>query len=238
MKKDYPAIWEYLNGINKIMEGQVEKRYDQGDHWSNLRNCAYFNEIGKEKIFYAEIVFDSAFHYDTNSFYPEATTFIVTGERLKYLTALLNSKLLTYAFRTFYAGGDLRGNTFRYKKVFIELLLVPKLSPESQLPFEILVDFILFCKERNLEQESDLFESIIDGMVYELYFPDEIKAADCEVLKHIAKLPEFKNDWNEEKKLQTIEKIYKKLSDRKHPVSAAMAKSWEIPEIKLIEGKE
>ena len=53
VKKDYPAIWEYLNGINKIMEGQVEKRYDQGDHWSNLRNCAYFNEFEKEKIFYA-----------------------------------------------------------------------------------------------------------------------------------------------------------------------------------------
>ncbi|GAB61844.1 MAG: hypothetical protein DWB56_08055 [Candidatus Jettenia sp.] len=238
VKKDYPALWEYLSRINKIMEGQVEKRYDHGDHWSNLRNCAYLNEIEKEKIFYAEIVFDSAFHYDTNLFYPEATTFIVTGERLKYLTALLNSKLLTYAFRTFYAGGDLRGNTFRYKKVFVELLPVPKLSPESQLPFEILVDCILFCKERNLEQESGLFESVIDGMVYELYFPEEIKTANGEMLKHIAKLPEFKNDWSNEKKLAVIKKVYKELSDPKHPISVAMFKMDTIKEIRIIEGKQ
>ena len=75
-------------------------------------------------------------------------------------------------------------------------------------------------------------------MVYELYFLDEVKATDGEVLKHIAKLPEFKDDWNDEKKLEIIKKVYKELSDPKHPVSVAMAKIQEIPEVKLIEGKE
>ena len=75
-------------------------------------------------------------------------------------------------------------------------------------------------------------------MVYERYFPEEIKAADGEVLKHIAKLPEFKDDWSDEKKLAVIEKIYNELSDPKHPVSEAMAKMLEIPEVKLIKGKE
>ncbi|HHT9147197.1 MAG TPA: Eco57I restriction-modification methylase domain-containing protein, partial [Candidatus Wunengus sp. YC61] len=247
--EDYPAIKKYLQGFGRKLyqtgeefidaNGEKQKaRKATSNKWFEVQDTiAYYPEFEKEKILYAEIVFDSAFHYDTNSFYPEATTFIVTGERLKYLTALLNSKLLTYAFRTFYAGGDLRGNTFRYKKVFIELLPVPKLSPESQTPFETLVNYILFCKERNLEQESGLFELVIDGMVYELYFPGEIKAADCEVLKHIAKLPEFKDDWSDGKKLAVIEKVYKELSDSKHPVSVAMAKMQEIAEIKLIEGK-
>ena len=27
--KDYPVIWEYLNGINKIMDGQVENAMTQ-----------------------------------------------------------------------------------------------------------------------------------------------------------------------------------------------------------------
>lgn len=125
----------------------------------------------------------------------------------------------------------------RYKKVFIELLPVPKLSPGSQLPFEILIDCILFCKERNLEQKSGLFESVIDGMVYGLYFPGEIKAVNGEVLKRIAKLPEFKDDWSDEKKLAVIEKIYKELSDPNHPVTIAMEKMQEIPEIEIIEGR-
>ena len=75
-------------------------------------------------------------------------------------------------------------------------------------------------------------------MVYELYFPDEIKAANGELLKHIAKLPEFKDDWSNEKKLVVIEKIYKELSDPKHPVSVAMFKMDTIKEIRIIEGKQ
>ncbi|MCR4322020.1 MAG: hypothetical protein NUV74_17005 [Candidatus Brocadiaceae bacterium] len=74
-------------------------------------------------------------------------------------------------------------------------------------------------------------------MVYELYFPDEIKAAGCEVLKHIAKLPEFKDDWSDDKKLAVIEKVYKELSDPKHPVTIAMEKMQEITAVKIIEGR-
>ncbi|MFH1561925.1 MAG: hypothetical protein ABIF11_00705 [Nitrospirota bacterium] len=45
------------------------------------------------------------------------------------------------------------------------------------------------------------------------------------------------DDWSDEKKMQTIEKVHKELSDSTHPVSVAMAKMQEVPEIKIIEGK-
>jgi len=75
---------------------------------------------------------------------------------------------------------------------------------------------------------------LIDAMVYELYFPDEIKAAGCEVLKHPADLPELKNNWNDEQKLAAIEKVHRELSDPSHPVSIAMKKMQDIPEIRII----
>lgn len=58
------------------------------------------------------------------------------------------------------------------------------------------------------------------------------------MLKHIAKLPEFKNDWSNEKKLAVIKKVYKELSDPKHPISVAMFKMDTIKEIRIIEGKQ
>ena len=178
----------------------------------------------------------SNFTYDTKKYFVLNTAYILTGKSLKYLTAVINSKVLDFYFPMI--STDVQGQTRRYIKQYVELLPVPQIASQSQLPFETLVDCILFCKERNLEQEARFFESVIDGMVYELYFPGEIKAAGCEVLKHIAKLPEFKNDWSDEKKLAVIEKIYKELSDPKHPVNVAMVKMQEIPEVKLIEGKE
>ncbi len=76
---------------------------------------------------------------------------------------------------------------------------------------------------------------------YELYFPDEIKAAGCEILKHLNNLPKIDtNDNNVETQnlasLQTIEKVHCELSNPTHPVSIAMKKMRDVPEIRIIEG--
>ena len=89
-------------------------------------------------------------------------------------------------------------------------------------------------KKKN--ENTIFFESLIDAMVFELYFYEEIKSADCEVFKHINNLPEFKDDWSDGLKLKTIEKIYKELSDPAHPVSIAMGKMKTVPEMRVIEG--
>ncbi|MEN6624002.1 MAG: hypothetical protein ABFD50_20955 [Smithella sp.] len=47
---------------------------------------------------------------------------------------------------------------------------------------------------------------------------------------------ELKDEWPDEKKLKVVEKIYKELSDPRHPVSIAMAKQKTIPEVRIIEG--
>lgn len=73
-------------------------------------------------------------------------------------------------------------------------------------------------------------------MVYELYFPDEVKSADAEVMKHLTDLPQLQDDWDDNKKLDVIEKVYRELSDPSHPVSIAMEKMKTIPEVRIIEG--
>ncbi len=77
---------------------------------------------------------------------------------------------------------------------------------------------------------------INNAMVYELYFPNEVKAADAEVLKHLNSLPELKKDWSDEKKMKTIEKVYQEFSDPKHPVSIAMEHQKTVKEVRIIEG--
>jgi hypothetical protein len=74
-------------------------------------------------------------------------------------------------------------------------------------------------------------------MVYELYFPDEIKAGGCNVSIHLVDLPKLYENWSDEKKLEVIEKVYKELSDPLYPVSVAMTKMKDIEEVKIIEGR-
>ena len=184
LENKYPEIYKHLLQYKDKLSrrGQCTNRGGEGQHhWLELDNNPtdnYLNQFEKEKIVYAEIVFDSAFYYDKNGYYPEATVFIMTGESLKYLTAMLNSRLITYAFKRYYAGGDLRGNTFRYKKVFLEKLPIARILESEQKPFEEFVDTILEKKERGEDTTEE--EREIDRLVYELYglTDEEIKIVE------------------------------------------------------------
>jgi len=211
---DYPAIKAHLDQY----WDKLRKRQDKGVTPYNLRNCAYINEFEKEKVVWAEIVFDSAFYHDTSGIFPEATTFVVTGEHTRYLTAMLNSQLLTFAFRAFYAGGDLRGNTFRYKKSFLMNLPIIRAMAQERKSIEHLVDGIQILNQENKKLESVFFEQLIDGLVYELYFPDEIKATGKEILLHIGKLEPLTGEMDDEEKLAVIQREFDRLYDPRHPV--------------------
>ena len=79
-------------------------------------------------------------------------------------------------------------------------------------------------------------------MKCKLYFPDEIKTAGREVPKHLNDLPELKdlpaegsaqaNYWSGDQKHTVIEKIHKEFSDPTRPVSIAMTRMYDIPEVK------
>jgi len=227
----YSAIKEYLASFLD----KITKRYDKGVTPYNLRNCAYQEEFEKEKIIFAEIVFDSAFYYDNSDMYAEATAFILTGENTKYLAALLNSRLLTFAFRAFYAGGDLRGNTFRYKKVFLENLpIVRDIADSKRQYFEKLVDYIQRAKSSELKLQAAYFEQLIDGLVFELYFTDEINKANKQLLKHLGDLKPITEEMSTEEKLAIIQAEFDRLYDPNHPVRNHLETLDSIEEIRII----
>lgn len=164
VQDDYPIINEYL----KQFLPQAELRQDKGEHWTNLRNCAYLDEIEKPKIVFSEIVSEPQFYYDTMGYYPEATVFFITGEKLKYLTALLNSKAVTYVFKKFYAGGELVGK-YRYKKAFLENLPIAIPNNKTEEIFNSIVDRILAAKKADPQADTLLWEAEIDARVFQLY---------------------------------------------------------------------
>ena len=197
LQKDYPAIYNHLLQYKDKLEkrGQCtnkpatdKKPYTGQHHWLELDNNPtdeYLSHFEKEKIVYSEIVRDAQFYLDSDKynpdrFYAEATSFILTGENLYYLLAILNSKCATFVFKTFYAGGGLGESGFRYKKQFLEKLPIPKIdSTNKALSDEIisLVEQILDSKAKDPTTDTKELESKIDSLVYKLYHltDDEIK---------------------------------------------------------------
>ncbi|GAA9156169.1 class I SAM-dependent DNA methyltransferase [Helicobacter pylori] len=169
----YPATKAHLDSHWDT----IATRSDQGDTPYHLRNCAYLEDFEKEKIVYGEIVQEPRFYLDNGEcelgyFYAEATSFILTGEHLCYLLGMLHSKLITFAFKTFYAGGGLGESGYRYKKAFIERLPIPKITPQNQELARKITDgakAILEAKEKDPKANTQELEKEIDALVYQLY---------------------------------------------------------------------
>ncbi len=169
----YPAIKAHLDAHYDT----IATRCDQGDTPYHLRNCAYLEDFEKEKIVYSEIVQEPRFYLDNGEcelgfFYAEATSFILTGEHLRYLLGMLHSKLITFAFKTFYAGGGLGESGYRYKKAFIERLPIPQITEKNQELADKITDGakqILALKEKDPKANTQKLEKEIDALVYQLY---------------------------------------------------------------------
>ncbi|MGL2756138.1 DUF7149 domain-containing protein [Helicobacter pylori] len=177
----YPATKAHLDSYHDA----IVTRSDQGDTPYHLRNCAYLEDFEKEKIVYSEIVQEPRFYLDNGEcelggFYAEATSFILTGENLHYLLGMLHSKLITFAFKTFYAGGGLGESGYRYKKAFIERLPIPKITTKNQELADKITDYaeqILKTKAKDPKANTQGLEKEIDALVYQLYHltDEEIK---------------------------------------------------------------
>ncbi|OOQ02499.1 restriction endonuclease [Helicobacter pylori] len=180
----YPAIKAHLDAHYDA----IVTRSDQGDTPYHLRNCAYLEDFEKEKIVYGEIVQEPRFYLDNGEcelggFYAEATSFILTGEHLRYLLGMLHSKLITFAFKTFYAGGGLGESGYRYKKAFIERLPIPKITTKNQELADKITDGadkILQAKVKDPKANTQELEKEIDALVYQLYnlTDEEIKTIE------------------------------------------------------------
>src|SRR5690554_886219 len=171
---DYPIVFEHLQQF----EDKLKIRKDQGEHWANLRNCAFEDEFSKEKIVWMEISDEANYTYDNQGMYLTNSAYFLTGHSIKYLIAVLNSKLCDFYF--FQKTAVIAGGRKRYTKQYVEQNPIPVISEEEQEPFVQLVDQILTAKQEDPSADTTALENEIDVLVYRLYglTYEEVKIVD------------------------------------------------------------
>ena len=117
-----------------------------------------------------------AFAYDPKgSYYCDVTTYFMTGDNLKYLLAIMNSKLFEYSLLNIYLEGD----TFKSKNAIIQNFPIPPINKTTDRLVE-LVDSMISAKQISPSADTSALESEIDRFVYQLYglTEDEIKIVE------------------------------------------------------------
>ncbi|MCF8358695.1 MAG: hypothetical protein K9H26_08065 [Prolixibacteraceae bacterium] len=103
-----------------------------------------------------------------------------------------------------------------------------------------IVDYILFIQSRNNLLYS-YFDDLIDSIVFELYFPTEIKSAGKEILKHLGNLPAgqaglkpIDDSMSDEEKLAIIQSEFERLYDPNHQVRNNVETLDSVEEVRII----
>jgi uncharacterized protein YjhX (UPF0386 family) len=186
----YPAVFEHL----KKFQSQLQKRWDQGNFWWELRACDYYDRFEKQKIIYPDIATTCRFALDKNGYFGSNTTYFIPGNDL-YLLGILNSTLAQFHFSTICAGLEGRGKIYlRFFGQYLEVFPVHSinLSDSSEVAMrgrmvELVEKMLSMHKQlprvktphekEALQRQIDATDKQIDQLVYQLYglTADEIK---------------------------------------------------------------
>lgn len=225
--EEYPAIKIHLDQYWT----ELKKRQDKGVTPYNLRNCAYLTEFENEKIVWGNMALSCQFALaDTGLFINAPSPLIGGGDR--YLLAVLNSAVADYYIRSL--GVTRSGGYFEYKPMFVENLPVPQIDDEAKRPFEILADYVLLTTAKEKKIQSAFFEQLVDGLIYELYFTEELKTAGKEIYLHIGTLMPFADDMSEEQKLAIVQQEFDRLSDPSHPIRNHLDSLEEVELVRTV----
>ena len=235
----YPIIYNYLSQYKE----KLEKRYDKGKNWYNLRACSYDDLFEKEKIIYSEISRKPQFTYDLNEYYLSNTAYLINSEKinLKYLLGLLNSNVIFWIFK--HISYNLGESSYRFIKQFVEQIPIV-VDNENLENIIFIVDQILLYSKQIKNEKIKMYNLIMQescnnklSKKLESFY----KLSEKEFLKDIKKINKNINEDELLKKFNLskikINSIISKFDNSNQKLNKLIYKSYKLntDEIKIIE---
>ncbi len=186
LESEYSALYKHLLKFKTQLSDRNKEETGVRYEWYSLQRCAasYYAEFEKEKIIWGLTADKWSFAYDEEKHFLPSNGYILTSKeiQIKYLLALLNSRLMEYYFG--FIGIMTAGNAFTLKQETISELPIKDVSLNEQKPFIDLVEKILaitkasgYFQDAERQAEVRNIELRIDQLVYDLYniSEDEVK---------------------------------------------------------------
>jgi type I restriction-modification system DNA methylase subunit len=254
--KEYPLAWKYLQSVRDRLEAREDGKWHIQEWWQFGRN-QNIAEMTKPKLLTQVLAKDAAFVTD------ELAEFCFVGggnaggyglhvapdrkESDSFMLGLLNSNILDYFVKRI--STTFRGGYFSFARRFIEKLPIPDTNDTQRQMIETLVNQLLWLHSKVSEtindrnQPQDLlmlsyFEQLVNALVYELFFTEELHAAglhffdliQAEALPQLEKL-------SETDRLPRLRKLFQTTYASDHKLRQALYRLGSLEVVRIIEGK-
>ncbi|MBU1557421.1 class I SAM-dependent DNA methyltransferase, partial [Patescibacteria group bacterium] len=138
----------------------------------------------KEKIVWGELSDKAKFVYEPNGYYLDATVFLMIGKDIKYILAILNSRLGQWYFEQISTSSGMGTN--RWKKYKIETFPIKKNQEKTEDIINATNDILDITSVHNYDpknppEKQRIIEIKIDEMVMNLY---ELTDEEKEIIRN------------------------------------------------------
>lgn len=173
----------YLNNNKQVLSERAQIKRCKTSVWWKYTFAMHKDYYNLNKIWCSYRSKTNIFALDETSDYIGLTNTTVIFDTnkdldLKFLLALLNSKVLTFRYKSI--GKQTGSGVYEYFENGVGKLPIPFATKEQQYPIINLVDCIIATKEADSSADTSEWESEIDFLVYKLYGLnyDEVLAID------------------------------------------------------------
>jgi hypothetical protein len=249
----YPKVWKYLQRNRHYLESRENGKM-KGERWYGFVYPKNLEVMTSAKILVPDIADRASFALDENGKFAFTSGYGITlkpdcGYSLKFVLAIANSLPLDFYWRQI--STPLRGGFFRYFTQFIEQLPVPRSTVEQQRTIELLAEYVLWLHCQPSVAGSDpkrpqdpavasLFEQIINALVYELFFLDEISSTGLHFFQVVSdsNLPLLNSlPHQRQMRLDALFRLFQMLDAPGHPMRIALDKLQTLDLVRIVEGK-
>jgi adenine-specific DNA-methyltransferase len=234
----YPAIYAHLEQFKAKLSARNAAETGIRYEWYALQRwgAEYWQEFEQKKIIFPDIAPSAQFAWDDYSRYSGNTSYILLAP--KWTLGVLNSVPVQWFYQN--TSNAIRGGYLRYIHQYVELIPVPPASPEQQRWCERLVEALMWLHTPGAKNAKDhswglmiaYFEQWLNGLVYELFFPDELHARKLKLFDETAKLkPPDLSKAPESRKMVMLQEMFSKAYD---PNAVLRGMLFDLPSLEVV----
>lgn len=237
----YPLILEHLSRFRESLEPKPSEWDDESDgkwpgrksgsyQWYEIQDSiSYFSEFEKTKVISTKVSSRPSFAIDNTGSYLSNTAYCFSKEGVnEYLCLILNSPVSKfYSTQVF---STKQGGFYEVQPDGLEDFSIPSTSVVTWL-YEIAFSSLALMSPR--------FEQLLNGLVYELFFPNDLHKADirffdaCERVE-FSKLRGLEN----EALTKAAEALAREIFAPSHVIASMLNALRSIDVVRIIEGDE
>lgn len=249
--RQYPAIYNHLLQFKSALKNRNKDETGVRYEWYALQRWGsdYWKEFDKQLIVWGNLTVEPKFSFASPGTYISAPASMIVSDS-KYLLGILNSTVTKYFIGK--SGATRQGGFLEYKPMYVSRMPIPNATKTQQAIIAYVVDIILlmtsprmsiqstkYTEFMKLSSRAASFENLLNGLVYELFFPSEFQEANLHLFDLVAKatLPNLKPT-HDVQYLLALQSMHDKLFLGDHPIRSALFNLRGLEFVRIIEAEE